>query len=89
MNIPRWSTIKYLGIAIILVACGIGFLVINGGNESAGTVIMIGGIAITFVMYIVFAIVRTTASAAGLAKDIKNRSAANRDNASNEDRNSK
>ena len=85
MNIPSWSTVKYLGIAIILVACGIGFLVIKGGNESAGTVIMIGGIAIAFVMYIAFAIVRTAAGAAGLAKDIKNRSSSNRDNTSNDD----
>ena len=85
MNIPSWSTVKYLGIVISLIAFGIGFLVIKGGSESAGTVIMVGGMAITFVMYVVFAIVRTTASAAGLAKDIKNRSTEKRENTSNDD----
>ena len=79
---------KYLGIAIILIAFGIGFLVIKGGNESTGTVIMIGGVAIALVMYIVFAIVRTTVSATGLAKDIKNRSTEKQKNISN-DNNSK
>ena len=85
MNIPRWSTIKYLGIAISLIAFGIAFLVIKSGNEEVGTVIGLGGMAVTFVMYVVFAIVRTTVSAAGLAKDIKNRSTEKRENTSNDD----
>jgi len=88
MKIPRWRTVKLIGSLTILVAVGIGFLVIKAGNEEVGALIMLIGVVAAFIMYIAFAILRTTASAAGLAKNIKNR-AAERDNAPSDDNHSK